>query len=95
MGFYEDKFTRSNRPFKHIKGENGTMAFVPMNTKIGGPVNVRYVKDNEVKCLTEDQVRHIYKKVDSESIINVDTIRHKIEDDKLTKDKDKEITTRR
>ena len=74
---YEDKFLRSIRPVKHIKGENGTAAFLPMNTKIGGPVNVRYVKD---KCLTEDQARHIYKKVESESIVNVDTIRQDIKD---------------
>ena len=55
--------------------------------KIGGLVNVSYVKDKEVRCLPEDQVRHIYKKVESENIVNVNTIRLEIEDDKLTKDK--------
>ena len=42
--------------------------------KIGGPVNAKYAKDKEVKCLMEDQTRHIYKKVISKSVINVDTI---------------------
>ena len=62
-----------------------------MNMKIGGPVNVKNVKDKKVKCLTEDQLRHIYKKVESESIVNVDTIRQEIEDDKLTKDKEDKV----
>ena len=88
MEIYEDKFTRINRPFKHIKGENGTTLFLPMNMKIGRPINVRYVKDKEVKCLTEDQERHTYKKGKSESVVNVDTVRQDIEDDKLTIDKE-------
>ena len=31
--------------------------------------------------MTEDQARHVYKKVGSESIINVDTIREEIDQD--------------
>ena len=64
---------------------------MPLNRKIGGPVNVRYVKDKEVKSLTEDQARHICKKVESESVVNVDTIRQEIENDKLTKEKENEV----
>ena len=37
-------------------------------------------------CLIKDQARHIYKKVESEGIVNVDTIRQEIEEDKLSKD---------
>ena len=36
--------------------------FLPLNTKIGGPV--KYVKDKESTCLTNDQVRHMYKRVE-------------------------------
>ena len=43
-----------------MTGENGTITFLPLNTKMGGLIN--YVKDKEVKCLNEDQVRHIYEK---------------------------------
>ena len=51
---------------------------MPLNTKIGGPA--RYIKDKEAICLMNDQTRHIYKKVESESIVNVDTIKQEIED---------------
>ena len=56
-----------------------------MNTRNSGPV--RYVKDKGIRCLNEDQVRHIYKKVESDSLVNVNTTKQEIEDDKLTKDR--------
>ena len=56
---------------------------MPVNTKIGGPV--KYVKDKETICLTNDQARHIYKKVESEGIVNVDTIKQGIEEVKLSR----------
>ena len=57
---------------------------LPLNTKIGGPV--KYVKDKETICLTNDQARHIYKKVKLEGIVNVDIIKQEIEENKLSKD---------
>ena len=36
--------------------------------------------------MTNDQARHIYKKVEYEGVINVDTIKQEIEEDKLSKD---------
>ena len=57
---------------------------MPLNTKIGA--HVKYAKDKEAMCLTKDQDRHIYKKVESEGIVNVDTIKQEIEEDKLSKD---------
>ena len=33
--------------------------------------------------MTDNHARHIYKKVESESIVNVDTIKQEIEADKL------------
>ena len=56
-------------------------------TKKGGPIRhnkgVRYIVDKEQKCLTEDQARHVYKKVEMDKIINIDTMKQKIEDDKM------------
>ena len=49
--------------------------------KIGGPA--RYIKDREANCLMNDQARHIYKKVESESIVNTDTNKQEIEADRL------------
>ena len=57
---------------------------MPLNTKIGGPVP--YVKDKETICLTKDQARYIYKKVELEGIVNVDTIKQEVEENKLSKD---------
>ena len=43
-----------------------------------------YVKDKET--LTNDQTRYIYKKVELEGIVNVDTTKQETEEDKLSKD---------
>ena len=63
---------------------NDPTTFLPLNTKIGGLV--KYVKDKETICLTKDQARNIYKKVELEGIVNIDTIKQEIEEDKLSKD---------
>ena len=52
--------------------------------KIGGLV--KYVKDKENICLTADQARYICKKVEQESIVNIEIIRQEIEDERLNKD---------
>ena len=46
---------------------------------------LEYIKDREAICLTEDQARHIYKKLESEKIVNIDTIKQEIEANKLDK----------
>ena len=61
---------------------------MPLNIKIDGPV--KYIEDKETTCLTDDQARHIYKKVEAEGIINVDTINQEIEEDKLGKNTDED-----
>ena len=53
---------------------------MPVNTKIGGPA--RYIKSREAICLTNDQARPIYEKVESESKINIETIKQEIEADR-------------
>ena len=57
---------------------------MPSNTKIGG--SAKYIEDKETISLTKDQARHIYKKVQLEGIVNVDTIKQEMEEDKLSKD---------
>ena len=77
-----DKFRWDYRSFKLKKGKNGPTAFLPLNTKIGRPV--KCVKDKENICLTKDQARNIYKKVELEGIVNIDTIKQEIEENKLS-----------
>ena len=50
---------------------------MPLNTKIGG--QARYTKHKEAICLMNDQARPVYKKIESGSVINVDTIKQKID----------------
>ena len=54
----------------------------------GGPIRhnkgIRYIPDKEQKCLTEDQARHIYKKVEMDKIINRD---HETRDKRWQNDK--------
>ena len=37
--------------------------------------------------MTEDQARHIYKKVETDEVINVETMKQEIEDDKMTRNR--------
>ena len=63
--------------------EIGEYHSVPLNTKISGLS--RYIKDREAVCLMEDQVKYIYKKVETENVVKVDPIKQEIEEDKLDK----------
>ena len=67
-----------------MKGKNDPPSFLPLKSKIGGPV--RYAKDWEKICLNTDQAKYIYKRSEQEGIVNVETIKQEIEDDKLNKD---------
>ena len=51
-----------------------------LSTNIGGQVNGNKSKDNQY--LTESQARHVYKKVESGSIVNVDTLWQEIEQER-------------
>ena len=42
-------------------------------------------KSREDICLMEDQAKHIYKKVETGNIVDIDTIKEEIEADKLDK----------
>ena len=67
-----------------MKGKNDPTTFLALKSKIGGPV--KYVKDKENICLTADQARYIYKKVQQKSIVNIETIKQEIEEDRVNKD---------
>ena len=59
---------------------------MPLNTRISG--QARYIKDKEAICLANDEARHVYKKTESGSIINIDTIKQEIETDQDVDKKD-------
>ena len=67
-----------------MKGKNDPTIFLLLKSKIGGLV--QYVKDRENICSTEDQAKYIFKKVEQESIVNVEIIKQEIEDGRLDKD---------
>ena len=60
-------------------------------TEKGGPIrhnkSVRYILDHEHRCLTEDQARHVYKKIETNKVINVETMKQEIEDNKMTRNR--------
>ena len=54
--------------------------FLPLSTNIGGQVNISKTKDNWY--LIEEQARHVYRKVESGSIINADTLWQEMEQER-------------
>ena len=67
----------STRTFKLTEGKNDPTIVFPLSTNIGGQVNFSKSKDNYY--LTKEQARHVYKKVESGSIVNTDTLQQEIE----------------
>ena len=53
---------------------------MPLNANIGG--QTRSSKHKKNRYLTEDQVRHMYKKVELGDIININTIKQEIDQDR-------------
>ena len=63
-----------------MNGRNGTTAFLPLDSKIGGQG-----RDNHPtvgQFLTREQTRYIYRKVETGEIINIDMIEQEIEQEK-------------
>ena len=54
--------------------------FLPLDSRIGG--QSRDSHPTVGQYLTRDQARHIYKRVETGEIINVDTVKHEIEQEK-------------
>ena len=57
-----------------------TTTFLPLNTNIGGQVNCNKSKNNQY--VTEEQAIYVYKKVESGSIINADTLQQEMEQER-------------
>ena len=70
-----------------MNGRDGTTAFLPLDSKIGGQVN--YTRSSKGQFLTKEQASYVYKKTESGEIINVDSIQQEIEqEDQLNKTDD-------
>ena len=52
---------------------------MPIESKTGGKVN--YIKDKEAMCLSEKQANYVYKKVEEDKVINVNTMKNELEQD--------------
>ena len=67
------------RAFKLIKGRNDSTTFLPLNINIGGQIVQNNYVHKESKYLSEEQARHVYKKVESGGTIDINTLKHEIE----------------
>ena len=69
-----------------MNGRDGTTTFLPLDSRIGGQG-----RDNHPtvgQCLTREQTRYIYRKVETGEIINTDMIEQEIEQEKQLNRKD-------
>ena len=60
-----------------MNGRNGTTAFLPLDSRIGGQGRDNYPTIGQF--LTREQTRYIYRKVETGDIINTDMIEQEIE----------------
>ena len=63
-----------------MNGRDGTTVFLPLDSRIGGQGKDSYPTVGQY--LTREQAKHIYKKVEAEQTINVDTMKLEIEQEK-------------
>ena len=68
------------KSFKLISSRDEAAAFLPLDSRIGGCDRDSHLTVGQY--LTRDQARHIYKKVETGEIINVDMVKHDIEQEK-------------
>ena len=66
-----------------MKGKNGTTSFLP-NKKKGGQVRfsekITYISNREETCLTKDQAKQIYWKIEKNKLINIQIVNQGIKD---------------
>ena len=67
--------------FKLVKGTDASTSFLPFDDKTGG--KVRYIQNKDAICLTENQARYMYKRVEQGSSIDTETMKQEIEQEKL------------
>ena len=63
-----------------MNGKDDAATFLPLDFKIGG--QSRDSQPTVGQYLTSHQARYIYKKVETGEMINVDTVKHEIEQEK-------------
>ena len=63
-----------------MNGRTGTIAFLPLNTKIGGQIDNN--RPSIGQFLTREQTRYIYKKTESGEKINTETIQEELEQER-------------
>ena len=71
-----------------MNGRDEATAFLPLDSRIGG--QSRDSHPTVGQYLTRDHARYIYKKVETGEIINVDTVKHEIEQEKQLSQMDDE-----
>ena len=60
-----------------MNGRDGTTAFLPLDSKIGGQIN--HDRPRIGQFLTREQASYIYKKVELGETINIDTTQQEVE----------------
>ena len=60
-----------------MKGRDGTTAFLPLDSKIGGQVS--HDRPKVGQFLTREQANYVYKKVETGEMINTDMIQKEME----------------
>ena len=63
-----------------MNGRDGTTAFLPLDSRIGGQGRNNHPTVGQF--LTREQTRYIYRKVETGEIINTDMIKQEIEQEK-------------
>ena len=63
-----------------MNGRDGTTAFLPLDSKIGG--QDRYNNPTVGQFLTREETRYIYKKMEAGEIVNTNTIEQEIEQER-------------
>ena len=63
-----------------MNGRDGTTTFLPLDSRIGG--QGRYNHSTVGQFLTREQTKYIYRKVETEEIINTDMIEQEIEQER-------------
>ena len=71
--------------FKLVKGKDGTTSFLPIDDKTGGKDS--YIQNKDTMYLTENQASYVYKKVEQGNIINTETMKCEIEQEKVNRNR--------
>ena len=66
-----------------MNGKDDAATFLPLGFRIGG--QSRGSHPTVGQYLTRDQARYMYKKVETGGIININTVKHEIEQEKQLK----------